>query len=155
MAPAGTGRLGRMRSGSGLVMERGSSKHGPRVDEEMSREVSGTVQGTAGSRVEEWRQPEPPGEDQPEATTAPVGETRGGKPHGMTADDVEQRSRLARVIGLSALPGDRVALRRSAEDNEAPGDILAEIDRLPADIEFQNVAEVWAALGHSNEKQRW
>jgi hypothetical protein len=136
-------------------MERGSSKHGPRVDEEMSREVSGTVHGTAGSRVEEWRQPEPPGEDQPEPTTAPVGETRGGTPQGMTPDDVEQRSRLARFIGLSALPGDRAALRRSAEDNEAPGDVLAELDRLPADSEFQNVAEVWAALGHSNEKQRW
>jgi Protein of unknown function (DUF2795) len=136
-------------------MERGSSKHGPRVDEEMSREVSGTVQGTAGSRVEEWRQPEPSGEDQPEPTTAPVGETRGGKPQGMTADDLEQRSRLARFIGLSALPGDRTALRRSAEDNEAPGDILAQLDRLPADTEFQNVSEVWAALGHRNESQRW
>jgi hypothetical protein len=136
-------------------MERGNSKHGPRVDEEMSREVSGTVHGTAGSRVEEWRQPEPPGEDQPQPTTAPVGETRAGTPQGMTPDDVEQRSRLARFIGLSALPGDRVAVRRSAEDNEAPGDVLAELDRLPADTEFQNVAEVWAALGHSNERQRW
>jgi hypothetical protein len=136
-------------------MERVNSKHGPRVDEEMSREVSGTTHGTAGSRVEEWRQPEPPGEDQPEATTAPVGETRGGTPFGMTADDVEQRSRLARYVGLSALPGDRDALRRSAEDNEAPDDVLAQLDRLPVDTEFQNVAEVWAALGHSNEAQRW
>jgi Protein of unknown function (DUF2795) len=136
-------------------MERVNSKHGPRVDEEMDREVSGTVHGTAGSRVEEWRQPEPPGEDQPEATTAPVGETRAGTPFGMTADDVEQRSRLARYIGLSALPGDRDALRRSAEDNEAPDDVLAQLARLPADTEFQNVAEVWAALGHSNEAQRW
>jgi Protein of unknown function (DUF2795) len=136
-------------------MERGNSKHGPRVDEQMSREVSGTVQGTAGGRVEEWHQPEPPGEDQPEPTAVPEGETRGGTPQGMTPDDVEQRSRLARFIGLSALPGDRAALRRSAEDNEAPGDVLAELDRLPGDKEFQNVAEVWAALGHSNEQQRW
>ncbi|HEX2773153.1 MAG TPA: DUF2795 domain-containing protein [Micromonosporaceae bacterium] len=136
-------------------MERGNSKHGPRVDEEMSREVSGTVQGTAGSRAEEWRHPEPSGEDQPEPTTAPVGETRAGTPQGMTADDVEQRSRLARFIALSALPGDRSALRRNAEENEAPGDVLAELDRLPADTKFQTVAEVWAALGHSNEKQRW
>jgi hypothetical protein len=136
-------------------MERGNSKHGPRVDEEMSREVSGTVQGTAGSRAEEWRQPEPPGEDQPQPTTAPTGETRSGTPVGMTADDVEQRSRLARYIALSALPGDRTALRHSAEDNEAPSDILAELDRLPADTEFRTVAEVWAALGHSNEQLRW
>jgi hypothetical protein len=136
-------------------MERGSSKHGPRVDEQMSQEVSGTVHGTAGGRAEEWHQPEPPGEDQPEPTTVPVGETRGGTPQGMTADDVEQRSRLARFIALSALPGDRDALRRSAEDQDAPGDVLAELDRLPADTKFENVAQVWAALGHSNEQQRW
>ena len=36
--------------GSARDMERGNSKHGPRLDDEMSREVSGTVQGTAGSR---------------------------------------------------------------------------------------------------------
>lgn len=148
-------RLAGTRSGSGVFMERGSSKHGPRVDEEMGREVSGTVQGTAGSRVEEWRQPEPPGEDQPEPTAAPVGETRAGVPRGMTPDDVEQRSRLARFIGQSALPGDRTALRHSAQENEAPGDILAELDRLPDETEFQNVSEVWAALGHNNEQERW
>lgn len=136
-------------------MERGNSKHGPRVDEEMSREVSGTVQGTAGSRAEEWRTPEPAGEDQPEATTVPTGDTRAGTPRGMSTDDVEQRSRMGRFISLSALPGDRVALRRNAEENEAPADILAQLDRLPAEVEYQTVSEVWAALGNSNETQRW
>lgn len=136
-------------------MERGNSKHGPRLDDEMSREVSGTVQGTAGSRVEEWHQPEPAGEDQPEATTVPAGETRAGVPQGMTPDDVEQRSRLGRYINLSALPGDRTTLRRSAEENEAPDDVLAQLDRLPPDVEFETVSQVWGALGHDNETQRW
>ena len=139
-------------------MERGSSKHGPRVDEELSREVSGTVQGTAGSRVEEWRQPEPAGEDQPEATTAPTGETgdyRTGTPKGMTPRDIAQRSRLGRYISLAALPGNREALRRNAQENDAPSDVLAQLDRLPDGTEFQTVSEVWAALGHTNEPQRW
>ncbi|MDI5942297.1 hypothetical protein QLR68_30115, partial [Micromonospora sp. DH15] len=76
-------------------MERGSSKHSPRVDEQMSQEVSGLVQGpgAGGSRVDEFRQPEPAGEDQPEATTAPAGELRTGSPQGMSSTDVEQRSR--------------------------------------------------------------
>ncbi|GAB3803621.1 DUF2795 domain-containing protein [Micromonospora zhanjiangensis] len=136
-------------------MERGNSKHGPRVDEQMSREVEGTVHGTAGSRAEEWRDPEPAGEDQPSATTAPTESTRSGVPQGMTPAEVEQRSRLGRYISLSALPGDRDALRRNAEQNEAPEAVLGELDRLPADTEFQTVSEVWAALGHANETQRW
>jgi hypothetical protein len=136
-------------------MERGNSKHGPRLDEQMSREVSGTVQGTVGSRIEEWHQPEPAGEDQPESTAAPTGAERTGVPLRMTPAEVEQRSRLGRYIGLSALPGDRETLRRNAQENEAPDDVLAELDRLPSDTEFQTVSEVWAALGHYNETQRW
>jgi hypothetical protein len=136
-------------------MERGNSKHGPRLDDALSREVEGTLQGTAGSRVEEWRQPEPAGEDQPEATTVPTGDTRAGVPQGMTPEEVEQRSQLGRFISLSALPGDRSSLRRNAESNEAPDHVLAQLDRLPAEVEYQTVSEVWAALGHENETQRW
>lgn len=121
----------------------------------MRREVEGTVHGTAGSRAEEWRQPEPPGEDQPEPTLVPAGGTRGGTPQGMTQDDVEQRSRLGRYISLSALPGDRARLRRSAEENDAPEDVLAQLDQLPPEVEFETVSQVWGALGNGNETRRW
>ncbi|WP_329109171.1 DUF2795 domain-containing protein [Micromonospora sp. NBC_01699] len=136
-------------------MDRGSSKHGPRLDDEMSREVASTVHNTAGSRAEEWREPEPSGEDQPGSTRAPTADTRSGAPAGMTSVEVEERSRLGRFISLSALPGDRAALRRSAEENEAPDEILAQLDQLPPDTEFRTVSEVWAVLGHPNETQRW
>jgi hypothetical protein len=136
-------------------MERGNSKHGPRLDEEMAREVQGTVQGVAGSRVEEWREPEPAGEDQPEATGVPAGDRRSGVPQGMTSEEVEQRSELGRYIDLSALPADREGLRRTAEKNNAPDAVLDALDRLPADRTFQTVSEVWAALGHANETTRW
>ncbi|GIG92609.1 DUF2795 domain-containing protein [Plantactinospora endophytica] len=136
-------------------MERGNSKHGPRLDEEMGREVKGTVQNAAGGRAEEWREPEPAGEDQPGITRAPSNDTRAGAPQGMTSEEVEQRSRLGRFIPLSALPGDRESLRRSAEENEAPDDVLAQLDQLPPGDQFQTVSEVWAALGHANETHRW
>lgn len=136
-------------------MERGNSKHGPRLDEQMSQEVSGVVHGTAGSRADEFRQAEPAGEDQPEPTTVPGSEYRSGAPRGMSSEDVEQRSRLGRFISLSALPGDRERLLQSARTNEAPEDILSALGRLPEGAEFQTVSEVWAALGHSNETQRW
>ncbi|MDM4718376.1 DUF2795 domain-containing protein [Micromonospora sp. WMMA1363] len=138
-------------------MERGSSKHGPRVDEQMNQEVSGLVQGpgAGGSRVEESRQPEPAGEDQPEPKTVTAGALRSGNPQGMSSDDVEERSRLGRFITLSALPGDREALVANARNNDAPADIIAELERLPAETRYQTISEVWAALGHKNETIRW
>ena len=129
-------------------MERGSSKHSPRVDEEMSREVRGTIQGTAGSRAEEWKMAEPAGEDQPEPTTVPGGDYRTGSPVGVGSAEMEQFSRFGRYIGLSALPGDRETLRRSAQTLAAPDDILDQLDQLPPDVTYRTVAEVWAALGH-------
>ncbi|TCB95982.1 DUF2795 domain-containing protein [Micromonospora zingiberis] len=138
-------------------MDRGSSKHAPRVDEQMSQEVNGLVQGpgTGGSRVDEFRVPEPAGEDQPEATTAPAGDLRSGTPQGMTSEDVEARSRLGRFITMTALPGDREALLANARENEAPDDVLAALERLPDGTRYQTVSEVWAALGHKNETTRW
>ncbi|WBB81469.1 DUF2795 domain-containing protein [Micromonospora sp. WMMD882] len=138
-------------------MDRGSSKHGPRLDEQMSQEVSGLVQGpgVGGSRVDEFREAEPAGEDQPGSTTAPAGELRTGSPQGMSSTDVERRSRLGRFIGLSALPGDRDVLLDSARQNEAPDDIIADLESLPAGTRYRTVSEVWAALGHRNETQRW
>ncbi|MEU6202782.1 DUF2795 domain-containing protein [Micromonospora musae] len=138
-------------------MERGNSKHGPRIDEQMSQEVSGLVQGpgTGGSRVDESRVPEPAGEDQPEATTAPAGELRSGAPKGMSSQDVERRSRFGRFITMSALPGDRETLVANARDNDAPDDIIAALQTLPDGIRYQTISEVWAALGNKNETTRW
>jgi hypothetical protein len=136
-------------------MERGNAKHSPRVDDELAHEVDGVVKGTAGGRAEEFREAEPAGDDQPETSMVPEGDDGSGAPQGMTAEEVELRSRFGRYINRSALPGDRERLRRDAEGNEAPDDVLAEIDRLPTGVRFQTVSEAWAALGHHNETQRW
>jgi hypothetical protein len=36
----------------------------------------------------------------------------------------------------------------------APDDIIDQLAQLPPDETFQTVAEIWAALGHSNEERR-
>jgi hypothetical protein len=123
-------------------MERTNSKHSPRVDEQMKQEVLGTVQGIAGGRAEEWRMVEPPGEDQPEPTRVANAET---------ANDI---SRFGRYIGMSAMPGDRAALRRSAEVLEAPDDILADLDTLPDGVTYHTITEIWAALGRGSAERR-
>jgi hypothetical protein len=129
------------------------------LDEEMAHEVQTHLQGRgAGGRAQEWRQPEPAGEDQPEVSWIPGGTRNGragGAPGELTADDVEARSRLGRYLALSALPGNREDLLAVAEENQAPDDVLAELRRLPADETYATVNEVWAALGHTNETHRW
>ena len=135
-------------------MERGSSKHGPRLDEEMAYEVRGIVQGGQSTRTDEFHDPEPSGEDQPETSVVPGGTRTGGAPPGMTYDEVEQRSRLGRFIPMASLPGDREKLLDGARTLNAPDDVLAQLGRLPADKEYETVNQIWAALGHHNEERR-
>ncbi|MBU2670515.1 DUF2795 domain-containing protein [Actinoplanes bogorensis] len=117
-------------------MDRGSDKHSARVDDELAREVRDIVQGVGGTRADDGRVPESPADGEPEVS-------------GVLDDgETDELSRFGRYIGRSALPGDREKLRQSAETLLAPDDVLAEIDRLPADREFATVTEIWAALGH-------
>lgn len=51
-------------------MERGNSKLNPRVDDELKHELEGTLRGNRSSRAEEWRDPEPPADDDPDVPTA-------------------------------------------------------------------------------------
>ncbi|MEV6494863.1 DUF2795 domain-containing protein [Actinoplanes sp. NPDC051633] len=123
-------------------MERGSSKHGPRVDEQMGQEVRAALQGSTESRAEEWKMAEPSGEDQPEPTRL------------TNADAANDLSRFGRYIGLSAMPGDRDALIRSAEILTAPDDVLADLRRLPDGVIYHTVTEIWAALGRGSAERR-
>jgi hypothetical protein len=45
-------------------VERGSDKHSPRQDDELKSELAGLI-GEAGGHREEWRDPEPPADDDP------------------------------------------------------------------------------------------
>jgi hypothetical protein len=47
-------------------MQRGSDKHGPREDEQLKHDLQGMLRGNRPSRVEEWHDPEPPADDDPE-----------------------------------------------------------------------------------------
>ena len=46
-------------------MPRDTSLHGPRQDQELEHELRGMLQGNRPSRAEEWRDPEPPADDDP------------------------------------------------------------------------------------------
>ena len=136
-------------------MERGSNKHGPMRDEEMEHEVQGLEKGEKSSHAEAWKDPEPAGEDQPDVDMAPDGTLTGGTPPGMSENDVGGRSDLAAYLGRSAYPAERDELIGVAESNNATDSVLAELRSLPAGKRFDNVNDVWQALGRGTEGQRF
>ena len=131
-------------------MERGSDRHSPRVDEQLDHETRSLQQGApVESRVEEHREQEGPGEGQP----TPDARLRGGRATAasLDLDDAEARTEIARFLNPSAFPADREALLADAEGNQAPAEVLERLEALPAGRAYENVQEVWSALGGTVE----
>lgn len=132
-------------------MER-NSKHGFRVDDAMSAETESLERGApVESRVEEWREAEPSGEDQPVADGILNGDAR--ETAGIGHDEAELRSELAKRLRTSVFPADRQALEQVAREEQAPGPILDLLRRLPDGQTFENTADIWRALGGTVEQR--
>jgi len=84
-----------------------TGKHGPQLDEQLKHETEGLVRSSRPTRVEEFRDPEPAGRDQPTADRGILPEDRRGTPPGMTQADIDERPDVAQALGTSAFPGDR------------------------------------------------
>jgi hypothetical protein len=127
----------------------------PRKDEQLAHETQGLVQSGHPTRVEEFRDPEPAGEDQPtgDEHLLPPDRQPGTAP-GLDNDDIETRSEIARFLDRSALPGRRDDLLASARQNQATDRVLDLLEALPADTEFANVQDVARALGLGTEEHR-
>jgi hypothetical protein len=131
-------------------VERGSDKHGPRVDEQLDFETRSLQQGSpVESRVEEHREQEGPGEDQP----TPDARLAGGRATAasLDLDDAEARADIARFLTPSAFPADREALLADAEANQAPAVVLERLQALDGGRVYENVQDVWGALGGTVE----
>jgi hypothetical protein len=128
-------------------LERGSDKHGPRVDEELDHETRSLQQGAPlESRVEEYREQEGPGEDQPTPEPRLTEATAS-----LDLDDAEARSDIARYLDPGAFPADRDGLVANAEANNAPEVVLERLLALPAGRAYEHLPDVWAALGGTVE----
>jgi len=132
------------------MAERGSDRHGPRLDEELDRETRSLEQGApVEARVEEAREQEGPADDQP----TPDGRLTGGRgtAASLDLDDAEARADLARFLTPSAFPADREALLADATGNQAPEVVMERLRALPAGRTYENVQDVWGALGGTVE----
>ncbi|MCW2613052.1 MAG: uncharacterized protein JWN08_46 [Frankiales bacterium] len=132
-------------------MQRGSDKHGFRLDDAMAAEVDGLVRAGHDSRAD-WNSPEPSGEDQPDVDLVPDGTLTGGVPEGMSADDVERRSELASYLDRS-WPATVAEIVAAAEAHSAPDAVLATLRALPAGRVYDNLQDLWSALSGGHVEQ--
>ncbi len=123
------------------MAERGSTRHSPRVDDELEHETKALVHGARESHAEEWRQAEPPADGEPFPDTH------------LTVDGVELRSLLSISLRPSAFPGDRAQLLAVAAEEHAEDQVIEWLEALPADRVYVNVEAVWEALGGEREQR--
>lgn len=135
-------------------MERGSNKHGARMDDALEAEVHGMMTANRETRGQQWNTAEPSGEDQPDVDLAPDSTMTGGVPDGMTERDVEDRAALAIYLGKEVWPAGAAALTAKAQELGAPDAVLDQLGRLPQSAVFDNVQEVWQALQGGTEAHR-
>jgi hypothetical protein len=128
-----------------------STKHSPRLDDELQHEVEGMVRSGRSTHAQEWAEPEPVAEGDPDVDAAPSGTLVGGTPVGMDADAVESRAELARWLDRADFPGTGPRLVEAARDHRAPDAVVAELERLPDGETYERIGDVVRALGYPTE----
>jgi hypothetical protein len=123
-------------------MERNSNEHGPRVDDEMAKEVASLMHGApVEARIDENRLQEDGADGEPVPSAVILED-----------DPIRDRSELARHLRPSIFPADREQLVQCAIEEHAPDDMVAALRMLPADT-YATTNDVWIALGHETEQR--
>jgi hypothetical protein len=133
-------------------MER-STKHSPRIDDEMAAEASSLTHGApVEAHAEEWAMAEPPAEGEPGPASViefPADAVRDA----LDENERRRRSELAISLPPHAFPGDRGTLMKAAEQEHAQAWVLELLAELPIDTRFDTVQDVWSTLGGHREKR--
>src|SRR3954453_13534246 len=103
------------------------------------------------TRAEEWRDPEPVAEGEPDVDAVPTGTYVGGTPGGVDAAPVEAPAELARWLDRADFPSSGPDLVEAALDHRAPDAVVAEFQRLPEGEPYERIGDVVRALGYPTE----
>ena len=134
-------------------MERGSDKHGSRLDEDLKQATRSVVQGSTEARADENREQEGPADGEPTPDARVAGGLRQSDGAFPTDDELEARTDLARHLDPSVFPADRGTLVTSAQRNFAPDWVVEALGALSPDETYANTEAVWEALGGSREER--
>ncbi|MFI2436995.1 DUF2795 domain-containing protein [Streptomyces sp. NPDC018693] len=119
-------------------MQRGSDRLNVHRDDEMKHELKGLLRSGHPTRSEEWHDPEPAADDDPEIWGGPVA------PAAASADTI--RLELARTLGRGAFPAETNALVGDLRRHNAPDPLVEAVRALPAKTRWTNAREVAEAL---------
>jgi hypothetical protein len=128
-----------------------STKHSAREDDQLKHEIEGMVHGGRSTHAEEWKDPEPVAEGEPDIDSSPEDILVGGVPVGMTADAVVARAELARWLDRADFPSTGPELVEAARDHRAPDSVADELSRLPDGETYERIGDVVRALGYPTE----
>jgi Protein of unknown function (DUF2795) len=128
-----------------------STKHSPREDDQLKHEIEGMIRSGRPTHAEEWNDPEPAAETDPDIDSSPAGTLIGGVPEGMTPDAVVARAELARWLDRADFPNTGADLVEAARDHRAPDAVVTELERLPAGETYERIGDVVRALGYPTE----
>lgn len=129
-------------------MQRGSDRLSVHRDDEMKHELRGLLRSGRPTRTEEWHDPEPTADDDPEVAGGPI------SPEGPTASLASVRTELARHLNRHAFPAGPRELARALRRSYAPDALVEPVERLPRTAHYATVQELAEALVEAGRERR-
>ena len=127
-------------------MDRGNAKHGPNRDDAMAHDVQGYMRSGRDTRAEDWKSPEPPVDDLLEPPDVGIWRLDADSRSGMSHQDVEERSELARWLGRAVFPAGRDEVIDHLRAQYAPDRVIAEVVGVSPDARFGSAGQLWRAV---------
>ncbi|GLP66887.1 hypothetical protein TUSST3_35090 [Streptomyces sp. TUS-ST3] len=126
-------------------MQRGSDRLSRHRDDEMKHELQGLLRSGHPTRSEEWNDPEPTADDDPQVWGGPVA------PGSEGASLETVRLELARLLGRSSFPATPVELARVLRRKNAPDALVEAVEERPRKETYSNVQELARALTRTGD----
>lgn len=121
-------------------MQRGSDRLSVHRDEEMKHELRELLRSGHPTRTEEWHDPEPTADDDPEIAGGPVAP---GRP---TASVERVQVELGRLLGRTSFPAGPRELTGLLRDKHAPDVLVEALERLPHKARYTTAHELAEAV---------
>ena len=129
-------------------MGRESTKHNPRIDDQLKHETDPLVHGApVEGHAREDLQTEAPTEGQPVLDLRQRPDVEASPNTGVSQETADDRADLAAALAAAKFPARRDELIADAEESFASESVMTRLRELPADREFPTVQSVWATLG--------
>jgi hypothetical protein len=113
----------------------------------MKHELQGLLRSGRPTRAEEWHDPEPVAEDDPELASGPV------PVPGSLGAEAALRFELGRHLGRKAFPASRDGLLRTLRERNAPERLIDVVHAAPSKGSYRSVQQLVDALEGREEQE--